>query len=227
MSTIRRLFLIIILLLLLLGAAAPNLSAHRLDEYLQASRIAIEADQIQLELDLTPGADVADGIIDLMDLDRNGTLSAKERETYARKVVDSLSLAVDGRSIALRIRDVRFPLLEEMRRGEGVIRLRAGAPVAGVRPGPHRLSFSNHHRMDVAAYLVNALVPEDGRIHLTGQSRDMLQRDFGLEYSLDADYPGTNSSALPLLLSAAMAATMLGINILGSFLTDFYRGLRG
>jgi hypothetical protein len=44
-------------------AAGAGVSAHRLDECLQAARIAIEPDHVGLELDLTPGRAVADAII--------------------------------------------------------------------------------------------------------------------------------------------------------------------
>ena len=43
-------------ILLTLGAGA---FAHRLDEYLQAARIAVDNGRVDLDLDLTPGAAVA------------------------------------------------------------------------------------------------------------------------------------------------------------------------
>ena len=47
--------------LLLVLSASP--SAHRLDEYLQAARLSLAHTRVELEIDLTPGASVADGII--------------------------------------------------------------------------------------------------------------------------------------------------------------------
>ena len=45
-------------------AGGATLSAHRLDEYLQAARVGIEPDRLHLELDMTPGVAVADaGIV--------------------------------------------------------------------------------------------------------------------------------------------------------------------
>jgi hypothetical protein len=198
-------------LIFLLGAITPRASAHRLDEYLQAARITIEPPRVQIALDLTPGAAVAGGIFESIDVDHDGKMSVKERDDYAQAVMTSLSLAVDGRSYVLKIDDLRFPTLEEMRLGEGVIRLRAHALVPGTREGRHGLMFSNHHRSDIGAYLVNALMPEDGRIHITGQSRDMLQREFALEYSVSAGENQAAFGALPILLSAAMAATLFAL----------------
>ena len=41
--------------------------AHRLDEYLQATRIDISSNRVDLEMDLTPGVDVASVVLPLMD----------------------------------------------------------------------------------------------------------------------------------------------------------------
>ena len=46
------------LALTIAAGAATHLSAHRLDEYLQAARLGIDPDRVELQLDLTPGAAV-------------------------------------------------------------------------------------------------------------------------------------------------------------------------
>ena len=51
-----------------------RLDAHRLDEYLQATRVAIERGRVTVEIDLTPGASLAaDCFEQLLDLPRNPT----------------------------------------------------------------------------------------------------------------------------------------------------------
>src|SRR5579859_3013567 len=85
----------------LVALAGVSLSAHRRDEYLQAARIAIEPDQVRIELDLTPGIAVADSILADIDRDRDGSISPSEERAYVERVVDSLSLEIDGRPVAL------------------------------------------------------------------------------------------------------------------------------
>ena len=53
-------------------AASIAVSAHRRDEYLQAARLAVEPDRVELELDVTPGIAVADATIADLDRDRDG-----------------------------------------------------------------------------------------------------------------------------------------------------------
>jgi hypothetical protein len=194
---------------ILIATFAMNVSAHRLDEYLQATRIGIEVDHINLEVDLTPGAAVADTVFATIDLDGTGRVSGRETAQYANAVLHSLFLDIDGRTLGLNLVDFRFPTLDEMRRGEGILHLRATAAVGETAIGRHQLHFTNAHRRDIGVYLVNALVPGDERIHITGQSRDMLQREFSLDYSVSADESTAPlTSALPFLIGLTMAATL-------------------
>ena len=68
--------------IVLMLSTAP--AAHRLDEYLQAARVSLERTRVALEVDLTPGAKVADGIIALIDRDGDSRISPLEAESYGR-----------------------------------------------------------------------------------------------------------------------------------------------
>jgi hypothetical protein len=160
--------------------------AHRLDEYLQATRISIELNRVRVEMNLTPGTAVADNVIAAIDHDRNGAISSAEGAAYARIVVTSLSLNVDGQDRALTLDGYSIPALTDMRNGEGIIRLQASAKIPHASTGPHRLAFANTHRSDIGVYLINALIPADDRIRITGQSRDTLQNEFKMDYKVNA-----------------------------------------
>jgi len=171
--------------LTILGFGFPrSTEAHRLDEYLQATRISIELERIGVEMSLTPGAAVADNVFAGIDQDRSGTVSTAEAVAYARLVITSLTLSVDGRACVLTLEGYSFPQLVDMRNGEGIIRLSASAKIPQSSIGPHRLAFANTHRSDIGVYLINALIPSDGRIRITGQSRDTLQNEFKMEYKV-------------------------------------------
>jgi hypothetical protein len=183
-----------------------KVSAHRLDEYLQATRISLEPDRVRVEINLTPGAEVADSIFDMIDLDRNGDVSAAEEAAYAQHFIDGLSLHVDDRAFPLTVGEYRFPSLAEMRRGEGIIRLHAMAATRA-ESRRHQLRFANSHRPDIGVYLVNALIPTDKRIGITGQSRDMLQREFSLEYTMgEPRNTATLATVYPPLLGLLLTA---------------------
>ena len=98
-----------------------------------------------------------------------------------------------ARFVLIRRRST-FPDLDALRRGEGVIQLRATAPFAHVSNGVHTLSFKNAHRRNVSVYLANALVPSDDRVAINAQHRDETQTDLTIEYTLR----GHHAPATPL-----------------------------
>jgi hypothetical protein len=80
-----------------LGAwlAAPA-AAHRVDEYLQATRVSIDIERVDLEIDLTAGSALASEVFAWIDTNRNGEISNTEGEEYAQQVLRSIVLKVDG-----------------------------------------------------------------------------------------------------------------------------------
>jgi hypothetical protein len=172
--------------LLVLSATA---SAHRLDEYLQAARVSLTHTRVDLEIDLTPGASVADGIIAMIDRDGDKRISPHEAERYGRDVLADVVLELDGQPIALTLNHVEASPLEELRHGLGAIQLRASGDVASRMSFRRELHFQNNHHAASSVYLVNALMPQDPGITVVAQTRDTTQRDARIEYSVRPQWP--------------------------------------
>ncbi len=192
-------------------ALGASVSAHRRDEYLQAARIAVEPDHVGIELDLTPGAAVADALLATIDGDRDGSLSTIEQAAYARRVLGEMSLVLDGRPLPLQLASSTFPDLREARRGEAGMRLRLRTGVPDLRPGPHQLTFTNAHLPEHSAYLANALVPESERVAVTAQRRAVDQHELTIDFTLGAT-PGATAGAAsraPLVVTLAFAAALI------------------
>jgi len=168
----------------LLIAFACDASAHRLDEYLQATRVTVAANRIDLTIDLTPGVAVADEVLSVVDTDRDGRISDDERAAYSQNVLKDIRVELDEKGVALRAVDTSFPSLHEIKGGLGIIRIRATAPVAPLAVGRHILSLTNTHLPAISVYLANALVPKERVIKITKQSRDDLQRHYRLEFEV-------------------------------------------
>jgi hypothetical protein len=184
--------------------AAASVSAHRLDEYLQAARIAIEPDRVEIELDLTPGANVARRLVSEIDRNRDGVLGREETQAYSSNVLRDLGLQVDDRPQTLGVIDSQFPGVDAMLKGEGTIQLRLSAPVSALAAGDHRLLFLNAHHADISAYLANALVPDGTRVEVITQRRDAAQRQLEIDYVL-RDGAGRERPALVPTVIAAIA----------------------
>jgi hypothetical protein len=165
-------------------AAVASVSAHRLDELLQAARIDLRDDGVAIDLALTPGADIADSIVAAIDGDRNGLLTSDEQTDYAAAIVGDVVVTVDGARLALRLNDASFPTMVQLRSGEGTIRVQAGASHSRLANGPHQLFFSNGHHAGRSVYLANALVPASTRLSVSGQRRTFDQRELTIDYSI-------------------------------------------
>jgi hypothetical protein len=177
--------------LILSAALVAPAGAHRIDEYLQATRLSIEVDRVDLEIDLTPGVALASNVFGWIDTNRDGEISAAEGEDYAREMLRSVVLKVDGSPVPITLVEASFPQFREMTLGVGTIRLRATANVPKAGAGHHQVSFLNTHRAESSVYLVNALVPINPHIQLAEQRRDVAQHGLTLDYTVTT---GTASS---------------------------------
>jgi hypothetical protein len=185
-------------------AATTRVSAHRLDELLQAARIGIGETQVEVELDLTPGLAIADAWLAAIDRDGDGTLSAPEQGAYVATLLAEIEMTADTTPLRLEPARVTFPAADALRRGEGVIAVRAHATLPRPETGEHRLVFKNGHRRRESVYLANALVPSSDRIAVTGQRRDGEQTVLTIDYRLVESQP----AALPfVILTVAVAVT--------------------
>jgi hypothetical protein len=177
-------------------ATLPSASAHRLDEYLQATRLSIDLERVDLEIDLTPVVAVASKILASIDTDRDGEISNAEGAAYARRMLRSVTLSVDGLAAPILLVETHFPPPGDMSQGIGTIQLRATAKVPAAGAGRHWISFLNTHQPEWSVYLVNALIPANSRIQIADQRRDRAQHGLTLDYTVAGDAPPVRAFAL-------------------------------
>lgn len=190
---------------LLVLSAAGSASAHRRDEFLQAARLAIDPDRVQIALDLTPGMAVAASVLAEVDRDGDGAISEGESRAYAGRVLSAVSVDVDGTPLRVELVDTSFAAPAALLKGEGTMRLNAVASIPTLGRGVHHLRFRNGHRPDIGAYLANALLPASDRVMVAAQRRDVTQRDLTIDYALR----GESSTRALALLAAGIAGAFV------------------
>lgn len=188
--------------------AGTTVSAHRLDEYLQAARIDLQPDRVSIDLDLTPGAEIAASVIAAIDRDRDGVASIEERNGYAADVVRQLEMTLDGTVLPLRLMSSTFPEIDALRAGEGTVRLHIAARHVPLAAGRHELSFTNRHLSRQSVYLANALVPATSDVAVVGQRRTTDQRELTIAYIVR---PKSGAAIDPTLASAGSSAALFGL----------------
>ena len=183
----RRVGTLALVIMIVALPMGTSLSGHRRDEYLQAARLAIDPERVQIALDLTPGIVVAERVLSEIDLDRDKSISDGEAQAYCTRLLSEVTVDVDSRPVVLELTARSFPGVDAMLNGEGTMRLQAAAATPRLSAGLHQLRYRNSHRSDIGVYLVNALVPSSDRVAVASQRRDADQRDVTIEYELRAD----------------------------------------
>jgi HupE / UreJ protein len=157
-------------------------SAHRLDEYLQATLISVEKDKVEVSLRLIPGVAVSSAVIESIDTNGDGNLSSAEQSAYAQRVLSELSLSIDGQRLRPHLVSANFPQIQEMRDGVGEIQMEYTAELPRGGPG-RKLVLENHNPAQRAVYLVNALASSDPAIRIVAQKRNAVQSAYELDYT--------------------------------------------
>ena len=165
-------------LIMLLGTAAP---AHRLDEYLQGTILAVTKDRLSVDLTLTPGVAIFPFLIADIDTNGDGSVSDKEQHAYAERVLGDLSLRMDGHPLTARLTSAEFPPVVDMKEGRGEIRMEFVADLPG-GGASRKLVFENHHQNRISVYQVNVLAPRDPDIRIVSQNRNYTQSFYELNF---------------------------------------------
>jgi len=186
---------------LLLFPLTQAASAHRLDEYLQATLLSVSRDQLHVSMRLIPGVAVSSAVIAVIDSNGDGVLSSAEQREYAQRVLAGLSLTLDGRTLHPQLVSAEFPPIEQMRAGVGEIHIEYAAELPSVTPGggpERRLILENHNQTTKVVYLVNALASTDPAIRLGAQRRNDVQSSYELDY-MEQDYTQYGAADRPVL----------------------------
>jgi hypothetical protein len=168
---------------------ANNAAAHQLDEYLQATRISVTTNRIDLATDLTPGVAIVAQLLAEIDKNHDGQMGKEEVAAYAQSFLKDIRITLDEKVLAPRLVAASFPTLFELKAGVGIIRIKATAPIEQLSTNRHVLNLTNAHQPALSVYLVNALVPTDPAIHISKQMRDELQKNYRLEFSVTPRLP--------------------------------------
>ncbi len=179
----------------MLALAGTPALAHRLDEYLQGAIVSIDKDRLQVQMTLTPGVSVFPILIAAIDSDGDGAISETEQRDYIGRVLEDLSLTIDGHRLTPQLLSLRFPTTDEMKEGRGEIQFdfNAELPRGGNR---RKVVFENHHQSRISAYQVNCLIPRDPNIRIAAQVRNYSQSVYQLEYVESEALSGAPSMAL-------------------------------
>jgi len=162
--------------------------AHPLDEVVQGAYLTLAPGAVRLELDLSPGANVAGALLQALDANADRVITDTEAQRYAQRVLGQSSLTLDGVAVAWTLEDISVPPYRGLEAGGGTITIRAVAERAD-GPGSHVLSYRNDYQPVASLRAANVfLQPGTGWLYrITAQQRS----DDGVQ--LTVTYAATRS----------------------------------
>lgn len=175
----RRMVAFAALCFLLAGKAAW---AHRIDEYLQATILSLDANRVNASMRLIPGVLVAPSVIALIDRNHDGVFSETETKAYAERVLGDLSITLDGKAITAQLDAWNVPEASHLRDGLGEIQIQYHVDLPPSRGASRSLVLANHHLNAGSVYLVNVEVPRNPRVRVVDQKRNPQQSLYELDY---------------------------------------------
>ncbi len=150
-----------------LALAVPG-HAHPRDELGQASYLGITRSAVTVELNLAPGEQLTAAFAALM-----------AKDSYPQQVLSQLSLALDGRPLALRL--VGGPVATP----EQSTKLYFEAPLPSLSSGTHTLRYENRYQPFKSGYIATTLAGTEG-IVIGKQLHDPLQQTLTVEWEAPA-----------------------------------------
>ena len=156
-------------------------SAHRIDEYLQATILTLEANRVHASMRLIPGILISSSVIAAIDTDGNGDFSESEERAYAQRVLSDLSITIDGNSVQPTLVSWSFPQPGQMHDGLGEIHIEytAELPSCGLN---RTLILANNHLSRASVYLMNVETPQDLNLRVLAQKRNEQQSLYEVDY---------------------------------------------
>src|SRR5437764_5012750 len=161
------------LIIVALAAIPPAAYGHVLDEYLQATLVVVEPGDIRLKINLTPGVEIAENVLNQIDLNGDGSISSDESVAYAEMLKRDLTVRLDGRDTQLKLTASSIPELAELRTGHGIIQMEFSITPCSFSGGNHRLTFENRHFDSLGVYLFNEARSQSAFIRIARQYRKM------------------------------------------------------
>ena len=130
---------------LALACLAGAVDAHPVDEVVQGAYLLFAPGTVRLELDITPGPEVAAPLVSDLDANGNHAFSAAEKRAYALRVLRLCSLEIDGKAVDWTFDQIGVPAFERLAGEAATIQLFA---TATFRDGADRkvVRFRNGYR---------------------------------------------------------------------------------
>lgn len=205
-----------------LTLTAP-LHAHRIEGLLQASLVEVLPSQVGVEVTLVPGIDIAPKIIALLDTNGDGVFSDAESTAWSALFMAGQSVAVDGKSLPLKLGGTRASPLAELTGGHAEIVMHFTADLGKLARGPRTIVCANRDEPIPCTYQINGLVPKAPGVRISSHRRDERQQELTLaaefsDLAATATQTAQSANTIPRNRPAMAIPWLIGLGVAGATL---------
>ena len=169
----------------LLPTLIPGLaSAHPVDEVVQGAYLTVAPGQLRLELDLTPGTEVAGAVLKRLDANGDRRISDAEARAFGERVLRQSTLTVDGKAAAWRLERVDTPSYADLEQSTPTLKIYATATRPD-RAAPQAFSYENRYQPAKSQWIANVFLQPGGggRYRVIGQQHTGDGRGLTVNYA--------------------------------------------
>ena len=171
----------------LLPALAPGWAlAHPVDEVVQGAYLTLARGAVRLELDLTPGTEVADGVLRAIDANGDRQLSDAEARGFGERVLKQSTLTLNGKAVAWRLDRVSAPDYQDLQLASATLKIYAVAQRVD-RAGAQGLAYENRYQPAKSQCIANIFLQPGGgwRYKVNAQQHTNDGRGLTVNYASD------------------------------------------
>ena len=169
----------------LLPALIPGWAfAHPVDEVVQGAYLTLAPGQVRLELDLTPGTEVAFAVLKSLDANGDRRITEAEARAYGERVLKQSTLTLGGKPAAWRLERVDTPAYDELEQSTPTLKIYATAARPD-RAGPQAFSYENRYQPAKSQWIANVFLQPAGgwRYRVAGQQHTDDGRGLTVSYA--------------------------------------------
>lgn len=158
--------------------------AHPVDSVAQVAYLTLGPGVIQIELDVTPGREVAKAVLAGLDANGDGIIAKDEARAFGQMVLDQTQLRVDGTAVRWSRFDVGVPDDALLASGNATISI-VGMVATQDSAAAHSLTFRNDYAPAKSLWTANVFLQDDDlwRYEITAQKHDNDGRTLSVQYT--------------------------------------------
>lgn len=162
---------------------------------------------------LIPGVLVAPSVISTIDTNRDGVFSKEETNAYAKRVLQDLSISIDGKRLKAQLDASTFPDASQLRDGLGEIAILYHVDLPPSNDASRHFILANHHLNFGSVYLVNVEVPQVPGLSIVGQRRNSQQSLYELDYLQSGSVGSSSSSRIRAFLERSQFSSLVRLGM--------------